>query len=199
MVEELSDQDDPLTAANGFDNFFGRFTAKLRPEDVLKILFAQKIEPVLTDAAQQGVQKARGEGAVGGVGKRPRQRHPGHPGATRPALGKALRVPSEKPDRAQRTHFEQRTFDAPVGHLARFCRASAYRIGWKSRHARSDDSKAHATRISPRSPTLRCCTFSLNDLERILSPHLPPHPVVAPAEAGPGCMGKCKSSILRGF
>src|ERR1700689_5079846 len=119
MVEELTYQNDTLAAADRFQEFFGGFRPKSGLQHVVKILFSQQVKAVLTDAAQQRVQRSRGESAACGVGKGPRQRHERHTGTSSPTLRKTLRVPSEKADRAHRSHFEKRSLDAPIGLRAR--------------------------------------------------------------------------------
>jgi len=52
----------------------------------VEVFFTEQIQPIAADAAEQGVQKTRGKRAVGGVGEWPRERHPGHAQAARPAL-----------------------------------------------------------------------------------------------------------------
>src|SRR4029077_8822509 len=119
MVEELAYQDQPLAFARGFDEFLGCFGPQRRLQHVVEILFTQQVEAILTDPAQQRVQKTRREGAAGGIGKWPRQRHTRHPGPTGPTLRKTLRVPGEKSDRAQGAQFEQRSLHAPISRITR--------------------------------------------------------------------------------
>ena len=92
--------------------------AKLRFKHIVKVFFAEKIEPVLADAAQESVQQSRGEGSAGDVGERPRQCHSRHAQAAHPAFRKTLRVPGEKPHCAHGADFEQRAFHAPIRHSA---------------------------------------------------------------------------------
>jgi len=84
--KELPDKNDSLTAANRFDQFLDGLAAQLRLQNVEEVFLAEEIQSIAADAAEQGVQKARGKRAVGGVRERPRERHPGHAQAARPAL-----------------------------------------------------------------------------------------------------------------
>src|SRR6267378_95818 len=115
--KELPDKNDALTAAYRFDQFPGGLAAQLGLQNIVEILFAKKIQPITADAAEQCMQKACGNGAVGGVSQRPRERHPGHAHAARPAFRKSLRVPGEETHRAHRTEFQQRAFHSPIDRL----------------------------------------------------------------------------------
>src|SRR5579859_7921788 len=130
MIQELADEHDSLAVLPGFKKFFDRLAAKLRLQNIMKVLFTEQIEPVAADAAQQ----RRGQRPIDRVIDRPGNRQPGHSCTARPALGKTLRVPREKPDRPQRAQLEQRAFDAPVSYGARLrFAANAIRIGsWVS-------------------------------------------------------------------
>src|SRR5438445_9120695 len=113
IFQELSNQDDTVAVAKRFDQLFGGLAAQLRFQNVLKVLFAEEIQAVAADSAEQSVQEARCKRAAREVGERPRQRHGCHARAARPALGKTLRVPSEESDRAHGAELEQGAFRAP--------------------------------------------------------------------------------------
>src|SRR5712691_8849742 len=102
----------------------------------MKVFFTQKIQAIAADATNQSMQKARGKRAARKISERPRQRHACHAGAPRPALGKALRVPSKKTDRAHGAEFEQGAFHAPIGNRAGlYGWQNALRIGSGLRHS----------------------------------------------------------------
>jgi hypothetical protein len=76
------------------------------------------------------MQKPRGESTACRIGKRPGQCHPRHPGAARPALREASRIPGEEAHRPQRTQLHQGSFHAPVAGLSA-CRGEgrSFRLG----------------------------------------------------------------------
>ncbi len=73
----------------------------------------------MANAAKHGVEKARGEHAIGGVEKRPRDREDAHRAAPAPAFEKSLGVPGEEAYGADGREVQEAAFDAPVPARAR--------------------------------------------------------------------------------
>ena len=67
VVECLADQDNIRAGADQFPNLFRATFFQVRLELVLEVFFAQQIEPVLADPAQNRMNHAGGELTVGGV------------------------------------------------------------------------------------------------------------------------------------
>src|SRR5216684_5206891 len=57
VFEKLPDQDDALAVAYCFEQVFGGLAAQLRLQDVVKVLFAEKIQAIAADPPQQNVQE----------------------------------------------------------------------------------------------------------------------------------------------
>ncbi len=55
VLQKLPDEDDALAAAHRFDQLLGGFAAQLGFHNVVKVLFAQQIQAVAADTAQQTV------------------------------------------------------------------------------------------------------------------------------------------------
>ncbi len=102
MIQELADEHNSLAALPCFEQFLDSLVAKLRLQHVVKILLAEKVQPVAADASQQRVQQPSGKRPVCRIIYRPGHRQPRHSCAARPALGKTLRVPRKKAHRPQR-------------------------------------------------------------------------------------------------
>ena len=113
VVEALADQHDGLAHRERFLQLFHASALELRPQDIVEILFAEKVKAVAADAAEQRVQKPRRKNAVRSVSHRAQKPHQAHASAPGPALGKTLRVPGEIPDRAKSAQLEQTAFHAP--------------------------------------------------------------------------------------
>src|SRR5258707_15619924 len=116
--KELADEDDALAAANGLDQLVGGFAAKLRLQDIVKILYAEEVQGVAADAAKQSVKEASGKRAAGKTSKSPGQHQTSHARAPGPAFGKTLRVAGEKANRAHGAKFDKGAFHAPIGNRA---------------------------------------------------------------------------------
>ena len=102
----------------------GCFQARL--QKIFKEFFAEQIEAVAADSAEDGVQQAGGEDAVGEVEEGAGEGEDGHGAAPRPALQEALRIPCEEADGADGGEVEQAAFDAPKDRLARGCRGVSF-------------------------------------------------------------------------
>src|SRR4030095_10013493 len=122
VVESLTDQYDAGGARLRFLQFRHAVWLQLRHENVVKILFAEKVQTVATHAAQQGVQRSRGEDAVERVEQRTEHGQQRDPAAPHPSFGEALRVPSEERHRVDRPQVEQTAFDAPESRVGRLRR-----------------------------------------------------------------------------
>ncbi len=137
VVNALAYQNDSLSLPHRLAEFFRSAAAKLRPQNILEILFAEQVQAVAADAAQERVQQTRGKLAPAGVGEGSQQRHRRHARAARPALGKTLRVPGEIADRPKCAQLEQAPFDAPEYELTRVRgKLTPRRIGWL-RHSKN--------------------------------------------------------------
>ena len=134
--EQLANQNNPFAAAQRGRQLFSGFAAQLWFQNVVKIFFAEQIEAVAGDAAQQRVQKTRCESAAGGIGERANQRHSRHARAARPAFGEAAPVPGEEAHGTQRAKLEKRAFHAPIRDLfAGGADGGMLRIGMSFWHA----------------------------------------------------------------
>src|ERR1700674_3424758 len=141
VFDELPNENDALAPANGFEQLLGGRAAQLRLQDGVKILFSKKIEAITADATEQGVKKARSKGAARGISEWPRQCHPRHARASRPAFRKALGVPSEKTYWAHRAEFQQRAFHSPIRNFTRVRGGrKALRIGAGACHGKRQTS-----------------------------------------------------------
>src|ERR1700722_4340281 len=114
VVESLAYENNVRT---GCDDFFessnpGVFQSWL--EEILKEFLAEEVEPIAAYAAQDRVEKACGEHAIGGVEKRARDRKDSHCSASPPAFEKGLCVPGEEADGTDGREIQQAAFDAPV-------------------------------------------------------------------------------------
>jgi hypothetical protein len=134
VFEKLADKDDAIAAANRFDQFVHGFAAHFGLELVLEILFAEKIEAVAGDAAEDTVEQASGKRAAGEIRGRTKHAHGERSGAAHPALEKTLAVPIEEANASQRADFEQRAFDAPIRHAGHTPGFTAIRIGRRRLH-----------------------------------------------------------------
>ena len=59
MIQKLPDEHNPLAVLHRVEQFLNGLAPKLRLQHVVKILFAQKIQPVAADSSQQRVQQPR--------------------------------------------------------------------------------------------------------------------------------------------
>ena len=134
VFEQLPHQYDAFSFADRCDNFFHGFTAQLRLQNIMEILFAQQIKPIAADASEQHVQKSRREGAVRRISKRSSQCHARHSGTSGPALRKALRIPGEKAHGAHCAQFKEESFHSPIGNLSFSSGGCLSRIGNRMWH-----------------------------------------------------------------
>src|SRR4029077_20759272 len=135
VVEQLTYQHDPLTAAHYLEQLFGGLFANLWLQNVVKIFFAQKIQAIQADSSQQSMKKAGSESAAGGVCERPSHGHKRHASSPGPALGKTLRIPGKEAHRSERTEFQQRAFHTPIGRPdGRSGGSRPLRVGWEIVH-----------------------------------------------------------------
>src|SRR2546421_8953931 len=104
----------------------------------MEILFAEQIKTIAANPAKQCVQETRGKRAAREISEGPRDCHACHARAPRPAFGKALRIPSEKSNRAQGAKFEQGAFYSPIRNFAGLSgRQDTLRIGSGLCHKRA--------------------------------------------------------------
>src|SRR5260370_29978762 len=90
VVEALADQHDGLARRERLLQLFHACALELRLQNIVKILFAEKIKAVAADAAEQRVQKSRRKN-TGRTVIHSAQKHPqGHPSAPGGALGKTF-------------------------------------------------------------------------------------------------------------
>jgi len=102
-------------------------------QKIFEEFFAEEVETVAADSAQDRVEEARGEDAIGDVEEGAGDGEDGHGAAARPAFQEALRIPGEEADRADGGEIEQAAFDAPEDRLARgrggiWCRPADFRV-----------------------------------------------------------------------
>ena len=71
MIESLTDQNHPLTSGEQFFQLLDAWLMKPWFENVVEIFFAEQVKPILTHSAQQRVEHARRESAIGCIEKRP--------------------------------------------------------------------------------------------------------------------------------
>ena len=172
VVEQLADEHDALAAAHGFEQLLARVFAQIRLQHVLKIFFAEQIEPVAAHPAQQRVQKSRGEGAARGVGKRPRQRHRRPCRARRAQRSEKLcEFQVKNPTGRIAPTCEQRAFDAPIHGLAPVGADTCAHTRRALRNScRRGKVFAHASEASA-STTDRYATYSCSGVTRVAHPH----------------------------
>ncbi len=121
VVEALADKDDVIVRGHRFLQFFHAGLPEARLQEILKEFLTEQIQAIAADAAQHGVQQSRGEDAVRGVQKWPRDGEHAHGTAPPPALDEGLRVPREEADWPNGRQIEQAAFHAPEGRLAHCC------------------------------------------------------------------------------
>src|SRR3989454_3163226 len=107
VVEALADQDDGLARRERLLQLFHASALELRLQNIVEMLFAEKVKAVAADAAEQCVQKPRRKNAVRSVSHRAQKPHQAHASAPGPALGKTLRGPGEIAHPAESTQLKQ--------------------------------------------------------------------------------------------
>ena len=68
MIEKLAHQDNFFPGTHCSQQLLHGFTAQLWFQHILEVFFAEQIQAILADAAQQRVQKPCGKGAAGRIG-----------------------------------------------------------------------------------------------------------------------------------
>ncbi len=119
VIETLAYQDDFAACGDCFLQFRDALLLQARLQKIFEEFFAQQVQTVAADSAEDGVQEAGGEDAVGDVKEGAGERENGHGAAARPAFQEALRIPGEEADGADGGEVEQAAFDAPEDRLAR--------------------------------------------------------------------------------
>src|SRR5580692_4412680 len=130
VIETLAYQDDFAACGYCFLQFRDALLLQARLQKIFEEFFAQEVETVAADSAEDGVQEASGEHAVSDVEEGAGEGENGHGAAARPAFQEALRIPGEEADRAYGGEVEQAAFDAPEDRLARGCGGVLRRPGY---------------------------------------------------------------------
>ena len=69
MLKKLAHQDNFFPGTHRSQQPLHGFTAQLRFQHILEVFFAEQVQAVLADAAQQRVQKPCSKGAAGRIGE----------------------------------------------------------------------------------------------------------------------------------
>ena len=129
VVEALADQDDFAARGDRFVQFGDAFFFEARLQKIFEEFLAEEVEAVAADSAEDGVEEAGGEDAVGEVEEGAGEGERGHGAAAGPTLEEALRIPGEEGDGADGGEIEQAAFHAPEDGFARGCRGLLRRPG----------------------------------------------------------------------
>jgi hypothetical protein len=133
VVEALADQDDFTAFGDRFLQPGDALLLQARLQKIFEEFLAQEVEAIAADPAEDRVEQACGEYAIGDVEKGAGDGEDGHGAAARPAFQEALRIPGEEADRADGGEIQQAAFDAPEDRLARgrggvWCRPVDFRV-----------------------------------------------------------------------
>src|SRR6266436_6370621 len=134
MLEKLADEDDPVAVTDRFNQFVHSFTAHFGFQFVLEVFFAEEIETISGDAAEDAVKQAGGKGPAGEICRGTEEAHRKRSGPAHPAFKKTLAVPIEEANASQRADFEQRAFHAPIRHARHTPGFTATLIGRRRLH-----------------------------------------------------------------
>src|SRR5271168_5325331 len=96
VVEALAYQDDFCAGVHGLLQLGDTFLLQARLQKIFEEFFAEEIEAVAADSAQDGVQQAGGENAVGHVEEWAGEGEDGHGPTARPAFQETLRIPRKE-------------------------------------------------------------------------------------------------------
>jgi hypothetical protein len=129
VVEALAYQDDLAAGGDRFFQLGDAFFLQTRLEKIFEELLAEEIEAVAADSAEDCVEEASGEDAVGEVEEGAGEGESGHGAAACPTLEEALRIPGEEADGTDSGEVEQAAFHAPEDGFARGCRGLLRRPG----------------------------------------------------------------------
>jgi len=121
VVEALAYQDDFAAPGYRFSQLGDALLFQPRLQKIFEEFFAQQVEAVAADSAEDGVQEAGGEDAIGHVEEGAAHREDGHGATARPAFQEALRIPGEEANGADGGEIEEAAFNAPEDRLARGC------------------------------------------------------------------------------
>jgi hypothetical protein len=70
VVERFAEQNDGLSGIQGSTQRCGAFSAQARLQRVFKVFFAEQVETIASDSAQQRIKQPSGEGATSQVSER---------------------------------------------------------------------------------------------------------------------------------
>jgi len=107
VFQGLANKHDRLAGSQSLLQFLDGSPPKLRLQNILKVLFAQQIEAIPSDFAQEHMKEASRKGPTGDISERTEEHHRGHASTALPTLGKTLRVPGEESNLAQGAQFQQ--------------------------------------------------------------------------------------------
>jgi hypothetical protein len=113
VIQALAHQDDLPMLGQPLAQLGHAFGPELALEYILKILFAKQIQAVASHAPQEGVQDSGRHYPVGCVQGWASQGLQEKTSATRPSLGKGVRIPGEVGDWAHSRQIREAAFYAP--------------------------------------------------------------------------------------
>lgn len=114
MIERLAHQHNLLMLVVSASQSVHGLFIQTRLQNIFEILFAEQIEAIARNTAQQHVEKPGSTGSSGKVCGRTEKRHQSHTCPAPPPFSEALRIPGKKADLAKRAQLQQRAFHSPI-------------------------------------------------------------------------------------
>ena len=127
VVQSLAHQDDRANLFLPLLQTGDALGLQLPLQNILKVLLAQEVQTVASDAREQSMENAGGKNAIGKIERGADQGVQHSRAAPRPALGKTLRVPGEVRNWTHRTEIHEAALDAPIRGRAHGARVAARR------------------------------------------------------------------------